>query len=46
MPLAQNLDPKNHQFLEFFGDFFKKPPFARNLETAAFLKIANFAKKS
>jgi hypothetical protein len=44
-PLAQFFDPKNCQFLNFLVISSKKLPFACNFETAAFLKIANFAKK-
>ncbi len=42
--LSAQFGPPKLSISQFFGDFFKKSPIARNLETAAFLKIAGFVK--
>ncbi len=41
--LSTKFGPQKSSISQIFDDFFKKSPFAWNLETAAFLKIANFA---
>jgi hypothetical protein len=42
--LSLKFGPPKLSIIQFFGDFFEKSPFAQNLETATFLKIANFVK--
>jgi hypothetical protein len=44
--LSAKFGPQKLSISRFFDDFFKKLPFAQNFETAAFLKIADFAKIS